>query len=75
MGPLKMYSLLKMGIFHCYVSLPEGMYIQLSFSEYSLAMTQISIHVGNRKKGPLVVEGNSTQLCGDYFITHYYKDP
>ena len=22
--PLKMYSLLKMGIFHCYVSLPEG---------------------------------------------------
>ena len=24
MGPLKMYFLLKMGIFHCYVSLPEG---------------------------------------------------
>ena len=24
MDPLKMYFLLKMGIFHCYVSLPEG---------------------------------------------------
>ena len=24
MGPLKMYLVLKMGIFHCYVSLPEG---------------------------------------------------
>ena len=24
MDPLKMYSLLKMGIFHCYVHLPEG---------------------------------------------------
>ena len=24
MDPLKMYLLLKMGIFHCYVSLPEG---------------------------------------------------
>ena len=24
MDPLKMYLLLNMGIFHCYVSLPEG---------------------------------------------------
>ena len=24
MNPLKMYFLLKMGMFHCYVSLPEG---------------------------------------------------
>ena len=24
MDPLKMYFLLKMGIFHCYVGLPEG---------------------------------------------------
>ena len=28
-GPLKMYSLSKMGIFHCYVSLPEGSGIYL----------------------------------------------
>ena len=26
MDSLKMYFLLKMGIFHCYVSLPEGIY-------------------------------------------------
>ena len=27
MDPLKMYSLLKMGIFHFYVSLPEGIFL------------------------------------------------
>ena len=26
--PLKMYFLLKMGMFHCYVSLPEGTYLE-----------------------------------------------
>ena len=26
-GPLKMYFLLKMGMFHCYVSLPEGIWL------------------------------------------------
>ena len=29
MDPLKMYFLLKMGIIHCYVSLPEGIYFTL----------------------------------------------
>ncbi len=33
MDPLKMYFLLKMGIFHCYVSLPEGSWICL-FGDY-----------------------------------------
>ena len=29
MDLLKIYFLLKMGIFHCYVSLPEGIYLYL----------------------------------------------
>ncbi len=32
MDPLKMYFLLKMGIFHCYVSLPEGTFFATSTS-------------------------------------------
>ena len=28
MDPLKMYFLLKMGTFHCYVSLPEGRFFE-----------------------------------------------
>ena len=30
MNPLKMYFLLNMGIFHCYVSLPEGRHVFFS---------------------------------------------
>ena len=32
MDPLKMYFLFKIGIFHCYVCLPEGIYIIFFFS-------------------------------------------
>ena len=28
MDPLNMYFLLKLGIFHCHVSLPEGIYVR-----------------------------------------------
>ena len=33
MSPLKMYFLLKMVIFHCYVSLPEGRFVKLKLWE------------------------------------------
>ena len=39
MDPLKTYFLLNMGIFHCYVSLPEGTYF-LRF-EFSYALAQV----------------------------------
>ena len=43
MDPLKMYFLLKMGIFHCYVSLPEGIYLFCA-SQSSIEM-QKNIHL------------------------------
>ena len=38
MDPWKMYFLLNMGIFHCYVSLPEGKHLQVPLGLSGLLM-------------------------------------
>ena len=37
MNPLKMYFLLKMVIFHCYVSLPEGKFLEIPYDQSQTA--------------------------------------
>ena len=45
MDPLKMYFLLKMGIFHCYVSLPEGMYRYVCMTYVNVNPVHIQVSI------------------------------
>ena len=58
MDPLKMYFLLKMGIFHCYVSLPEGIDFVPGDTQSLLQFLQ---------KEPLPLEGSRPEFAAVFF--------
>ena len=57
-----MYCLLKMGIFHCYVSLPEG----ILFFQWNLEMMVSKFEISFSKKGPF--SGEPCLFWGVYFV-------
>ena len=57
MDPLKMYFLLKMLIFHCYVSLPEGNYGRQDHGKVLLEGTHPTCHPVTKRVRQMILEG------------------
>ena len=82
MDPLKMYFLLNMGIFHGYVSLPEGRFFEIIFNTSCFQFSRNARHAGSGKQGKVWLRsgkhkryapgGGCWETDGHQFSADYY---